>query len=417
MTSTPSYRPRTLEGVLERLLGAFPVVVLTGARQAGKSTLARHLPSAARREYRTLDDPSQEERARRDPVAFVEGLPGAATLDEVQRAPDLLRAIKLAVDEDRRPGRFLLTGSSNLLLMARVSETLAGRAVYLTLGPMTEREKRRAPPAEGWDWLMEALRPAELVKRAGRAGPPADWASAALQGGMPPVLDLAAGHRPAWFEGYVQTYLERDLRQFSGIGALFDFRRLMQMAALRIGRPLNQANLARDAALSAPTAHRWLNLLEAGYQFVRIPAFAVNRSRRLTKAPKLYGADPGLASFLAGIHDPGVLRASPLAGALLENLVLAQLMAWRETRSPRPDILTWRTVSGLEVDFVIEAPGRWIPVEVKAATRVHASDARGVEAFVSEYPEEAPFGVVLHTGEEAAMLSGKTAALPLSRFL
>jgi predicted AAA+ superfamily ATPase len=390
-------------------------VVLVGARQTGKSTLAQRV--GPDRTYLSLDDYKVLERAREDPQALVDGIGRPLTLDEVQRAPQLLLAIKRSVDLDRRPGRFLLTGSANLLLMAGVSESLAGRAFYLVLGPMTEREKRRLDPAPGWLALLQAASAKAFVAGLPPAGE-VGWPGAVLEGGLPPVaLAGAPEARSAWFEGYVQTYLERDLRQLAQVASLVDFRRLVEMAALRTGGILNQADLARDARLPAATANRYLNLLEVSYQVQRLPAFAVNRTKRLVKSPRLYCGDTGLCAFLAGISDEGTLRASPLAGALLENLLLVQFRAWRETVSPRPEAFYWRTVSGREVDFVVSWKRRLVPIEVKASTRVGPSDAEGLAQFLEEYGKEAPFGVLVYGGREAFLLSERIAAVPLGAWV
>ncbi|MCI0588297.1 MAG: DUF4143 domain-containing protein, partial [Planctomycetes bacterium] len=237
-------------------------------------------------------------------------------------------------------------------------------------------------------------------------------------GGYPEVaLGGDPSARADWFDGYVRTYLERDLQDVASISALADFRRLMRLAALRIGAVLNQADLARDADLSHPTCHRYLNLLETSFQVVRVPAFARSRTKRLVKSPKLYWGDTGLAAHLAGLATPGQLESSPLAGPFFENLVLAQLLAWRETVIPWPEIGFWRTVPGQEVDFVIERGSRLLPIEVKLGSRANLSDARGLGAFVEEHPKNAPFGLLLHNGAEAAVLTRRVLAAPLRSVL
>jgi len=381
--------PRLLAPVIEEALGQFPVVVLTGARQTGKSTLVQHLPSARERRYRSLDDLDLLARAERSPETLLEES-DRQTLDEVQRAPDLLLAIKRAVDRDRRKGRFLLTGSANLLLMRKVSESLAGRAMYLTLLPMTEREKRGTPVPGPWGRLLEARTPKELGRVLERNGATAaNWAERALIGGYPSVvLADSSRERMRWFEGYVRTYLERDLQDVASISALADFRRLMGLVALRLGQLLNQSELGRDAALSQPTVHRYLNLLETSYQLVRVPAYARTRSKRLIKSPRAYWGDVGLGAFLIGLSEPSEVRRHPGAGALLENLVLVQLLAWREVELPRPQISYWRTAAGDEVDFVIESPKGLLPIEVKASPRARLQECRSIELFLETAPPE-----------------------------
>jgi len=405
--------PRLLAPVIEEALGQFPVVVLTGARQTGKSTLVQHLPSARERRYRSLDDLDLLARAERSPETLLEES-DRQTLDEVQRAPDLLLAIKRAVDRDRRKGRFLLTGSANLLLMRKVSESLAGRAMYLTLLPMTEREKRGTPVPGPWGRLLEARTPKELGRVLERNGATAaNWAERALIGGYPSVvLADSSRERMRWFEGYVRTYLERDLQDVASISALADFRRLMGLVALRLGQLLNQSELGRDAALSQPTVHRYLNLLETSYQLVRVPAYARTRSKRLIKSPRAYWGDVGLGAFLIGLSEPSEVRRHPGAGALLENLVLVQLLAWREVELPRPQISYWRTAAGDEVDFVIESPKGLLPIEVKASPRARLQECRSIELFLDEHPKEARVGLLLYGGSEMVPLTPRILAAP-----
>jgi predicted AAA+ superfamily ATPase len=408
------YLPRHLEPVLLSRLRQAPAVILTGARQSGKSTLVQHLPGAGQRRYRTLDALEDMELAEQEPGALLAG-EQPVTLDEVQRVPSVLLAIKREIDRRRRNGRFLLTGSANLLLMRRVSETLAGRAQYLTLWPFTEAERRGRPAPGLWRELWQArgaVAALPAVEALASGAPEADLTEAIFRGGYPPVALQADGEAArSWFDGYVRTYLERDLQQLSQIDALIDFRRLMRISALRVGKLLNLADLARDAGLAPATAHRYLNLLEVSYQVVRLPAYAVNRTKRLIKAPKLFWTDTGLAAFLAGL-DRGTLAT--MRGPLLENFVLCQLLAWRETETPGPEISYWRTAAGEEVDFVIEWRGKLLPIEVKASGRVSRADARSLESFAREYPEQCSLGILLYDGKEPRLLSDTVLALPLA---
>lgn len=309
------------------------------------------------------------------------GGPGAVTLDEVQRAPDLLRAVKRAIDRDRKPGRFLLTGSANLLLMQQVSESLAGRASDLTLWPMTRREQRGLGACGRWEELLATPDTDWLDLLAGADGSADNWVDLALRGGFPtPALSLnSAAERRVWFDGYVRTYLERDLQDLASISALPDFRRLMRAACLRIGQLVNQTELGRDVALPQPTVYRWLKLLETSYLLVRLPAYAVNRTKRLIKAPKLYWGDTGVALYLAEAGEP--------SGAHLENLVLHDLLAWRDARLERAELGYWRT-SGLicvkargrrlrdsESDFALSR--RRYPADVPAVRAVEPHPATG----------------------------------------
>jgi predicted AAA+ superfamily ATPase len=395
--------PRAVEGTLSQALGIMPAVVVTGARQTGKSTLATERVSGSRR-YATLDDLDVLDVARRDPEALVGGrLPVA--LDEVQREPNLLLAIKRAIDRERVAGRFLLTGSANLLLMRQVSESLAGRASYLTLWPMTRREQLGQGSAGCWDELLRLPEERWLEALQDQRPIPEDWTQLARRGGYPtPAVHLAgAEERAVWFEGYSRTYLERDLQDLAAISALPDFRRLMRAAALRLGQLLNQTEIGRDIGVPQPTIHRWLNLLETSYLIVRLPTFAINRTKRLIKTPKIYWADTGLALHLAGTEPHG---------ACLENLVLADLLAWRDSRLDRAGVSYWRTASGEEVDFVVETAGTLLPIEIKATTRPSLRDVRHLRSFRAEYPDSSRAGILLHAGTTGSWLSADTLAVP-----
>ena len=395
--------PRHAQAALASRLRAMPAVVVTGARQAGKSTLAQDLTPGGRR-FVSLDDLDALELARRDPEALVEGPP--VTLDEVQREPDLLRAVKRAIDRDRRNGRFLLTGSANLLLMGGVSESLAGRASYLTLWPMTRREQQGQGRCGIWEELISRKEDRWLDLLRGDTSGPEDWIALARRGGFPtPALHMTtAAERTVWFEGYVRTYLERDLQDLSSISALPDFRRLMRAACLRLGQLVNQTELARDVALPQPTVHRYLNLLETSFLLVRLPAYAVNRTKRLIKTPKLYWGDVGVAMHLGGLAEP--------TGAHLENVVLHDLLCWRDARAERADILYWRTAAGEEIDFVIEVGRHLIPIEVKATPRPRLRDTRPLRSFRAEYGKAARAGLLLHTGTTLEWLAPDVLAVP-----
>ncbi len=386
-----------------------PAVVLTGARQTGKSTVAAERVDGTRR-YSTLDDLDVLDAARRDPEVLVAGH-APVTLDKVQREPGILAAVKRAIDRNRKPGRFLLTGSANLLLMKQVAESLAGRASYLTLWPMTRREQRGEGRAGRWEELLAARDEDWRDLLAATDAEPEDWRALARRGGFPtPAVHLSANRdRAIWFDGYVRTYLERDLQDLASISALPDFRRLMRAACLRLGQLVNQTELGRDTALPQATVHRWLNLLETSYLLVRLPAYAVNRTRRLIKSPKLYWGDTGVALHLAQLERP--------EGAHLENLVLNDLLAWRDARLEQAEIAYWRTASGAEVDLVIEADGKLLPIEIKSSARPRLGDAAHLRAFREEYGRRARAGLLLHTGEQLEWLAPDVLAAPWWRVL
>lgn len=400
-----SLLPRAAAGVVAQVLEIFPVVVVTGPRQTGKSTLVRDLMADPDRAYVTLDDLAVLGQAMEEPDALVRRA-ARMTIDEVQRVPELLLSIKRLVDEERTPGRFILTGSANLHLMKSVSDSLAGRAVYLTLRGMTRSELSGKGGVGKWEVFLDEPREAwpGLIKAdPGRAE---SWEAECRRGGLPvPALELdEPGARRLWYDGYVRTYLERDLQDLSQVASLPDFRRLLQATALRIGNPQSQADLARDVGLPPSTAQRYLGLMEASHQLLRVPPYSVNRTKRLVKSPKLYWSDVGLALHLSGEEMP--------RGCHLENLVLLDLLAWQDTRSRRPELLYWRTSKGAEVDFVIESERGVLPIEVKSSARIRTKDLRHLRVFMGEYPDVCSVGLVLHTGHEVYWASDGILAAP-----
>ena len=402
--------PRLASQMLARAVASLPVTVVTGARQSGKTTLVRDLADDPSRRYLTLDDLDVLDQASRSPDDTV-ARASRMTLDEVQRAPGLLLAVKRAVDLKRTPGQFVLTGSANLLAMGAVADSLAGRAGYVTLWPLTRREQLGFGQAGLWSALLDAHDDEWLDVVMASDAPPADWHDVVRRGGFPtPAIDLDDHDaRELWFSGYLRTYLERDLRELASITSLPDFRRLMQAAALRVGQLLNQTELGRDVALPQPTVHRWLNLLEMSYQLVRLPAYGVNRTKRLIKTPKLYWADPGLGLHVAGARTP--------QGAHFENMVVHDLLAWRESVPRRPEICYWRTAAGDEVDIVVDTGASLIPVEVKATRRPATSDARGLRTFREEYGTQARAGLLLHDGDVTEWLAPGIPSVPWWRVL
>jgi predicted AAA+ superfamily ATPase len=399
-------RERWLAGPLRGALRALPVVVLTGARQTGKTTLAQSLPGE--RTYLTLDDLGVLGQARAAPDSLLAARP--LTLDEVQRAPEVLLPLKRMVDRRRRPGDFLLTGSANLLLMERVADSLAGRAVYLELPPFC--------PAE-WIERPSGLAPLDRLFARDfdvRDWPEADgaWEDWLLRGGFAPALEFPTrAARNLWFAGYVQTYLERDLRQLSAVPNLPDFQRLMALAANRTGRLLNQSELARDAAMPQPTVHRHLSLLETGCLLARLAPYSASPATGLVKARKIYWTDCGLAAWLAGVRSADDLRNRSDQGFWLEQALFQTLQSWRALDSANRRLYYWRDRSGREVDFVLEKNGSLVALEVKAAHQVSPSDAAGIEAFRRGLRDARRFkrGVILNAAT-ARPLGDRLLALP-----
>ena len=401
------YYERWLTPLLQSAADEHAVIVLTGARQVGKSTLLRRAEPFSRWRYHTMDDFDTLRQASENPQSLWAGA-AEVVFDEVQKAPQLLPAVKRAVDENPGRVRFVLSGSANLLLMRQVSETLAGRAVYFVLNPITLGEIHARPPAT---LLAEALAgrwPAETDL----ADPPPDPIPLLQRGFLPALLTLKAPEAwLRWWEGYVATYLERDLRQVSQIDSLLDFRRVMELLALRTGQLLNQSEVARDARLSQPTVHRYLNLLEATHLFERLPAYTASHTTRLLKSPRAFWVDPGLAVFLSGYFDQVSLRTSRELGAYFEAMIFLHLRTLTSLLTPRARLYFWRTRAGAEVDFVVEHGRRLLAIEVKLTDNPGYRHATGLRAFIQEYPETAG-GILLHSGTSIRQLDEKIITVP-----
>jgi predicted AAA+ superfamily ATPase len=383
------------------------VVVLTGARQVGKSTLLRRAEPFSSWRYHTIDDLDALRQAREHPASLWAGA-HAVVLDEVQKAPELLLAVKRAVDAKPGHCRFLLSGSANLLLMKDVSESLAGRAVYLILDPLTLGEWHGRPPPT----LLADVLAGRWPEEGALPEAPPDPIPLLQRGFMPALFALA---RPEdhlrWWEGYVATYLERDLRQMSQVESLVDFRRVMALLALRSGQLLNQSEVARDAGLSQPTIHRYLNLLEATHLFERVPPYLGSRTARLLKSPRAFWSDVGLAVFLAGYFSTDELAKARELGAFFETMIYQHLRVSCGLLTPRGRLHFWRTQTGSEVDFVVEHGRRLVGIEVKMTDAPSYRHAAGLAKFLSHHPQ-AVGGVLLHSGQHIRRLDEKIIAVP-----
>lgn len=396
--------------MLDQALCVMPVVVLSGPRQSGKSTLLQHDDVVKSWRYVTLDDPTVLAALKRDPEGALGA--GPVVVDEAQRAPELFLVIKRMVDRDRKPGCFVLSGSANFLLMSAVSESLAGRALHVHLGPLTLAELTRAG---GFSWLMRLLEgqdptvvfPARCPPLSNPAEP--EW----LKGGLPPaVLEPDGGARRLWYTGYEQTYLDRDLRDLTQVADLGLFHRFLRLCALRTAQVLNMNDLARDCGTSPVTVARWLLLLETSCLVQRIPPYFSNQAKRLVKAPKLYWMDSGLAAFLCGLHDEAGLAQHVLRGAIAETYVCHNLQAWLAAHLPDARLTHYRSHAGHEVDFVVESGQEVVAIEVKASRSVDARDVKGLRMFLAT-ESRCRAGVVLYQGADLVPLGERMWAVPM----
>jgi hypothetical protein len=409
--STTTYFSRSIEPVLHQTVRQFPALILTGPRQSGKTTLLKHL-FGGRFRYRSLEPPDVRVGALNDPRGFLESNPPPVILDEVQHAPILLSYIKETIDQNRSQcGQYILTGSQNLLMLKHVTETLAGRAAILKLFPLSRREiRRQADRSFFWERDTEQ----DKVDPSPSASPAALWPDL-LRGGFPELWRRAELNIDLWHSSYIQTYLERDVRELRQIGDLTQFRNFLTVLAARSGQLLNMSDVARDLGVAVPTVKQWLSILEATYQIVVIHPYYKNIGKRLVKTPKVYFTDTGTLCHLVGLKDAAHAAAGPMGGVLMETAVLSEILKVIHGRGAQPRLFFWRTSAGNEVDFVLELDA-WknIPIEVKLTATPRPEMARQLEMFKRQDGNPFGPGFVIHPGtvDRPLIPSANIAALP-----
>jgi predicted AAA+ superfamily ATPase len=396
-----------LEPTLRRAAREFPAVMLTGPRQSGKTTLLQRM-FAASHQYVSLEPPDVRAAATADPRGFLDLYSPPVILDEVQYAPGLLSYVKERIDAHRsQAGQYLLTGSQNLLLMARVSESLAGRAAVLHLLPLSQRELAgqctRPLPWEAPGRQRSAAAPLRHL-----------WPSL-LRGGYPELAAEPKRDAALWHAGYVQTYLERDVRSLRQVGDLTLFQAFLRALAARSGQLLNLTELGRDLGVAVNTARAWLSVLEATFQVRIVRPYFVNVGKRLVKTPKVYFTDVGTLCFLSGLRDPAHAAAGPLGGAIFETAALAELVKAHLGRGLEPDLYFWRTSVGTEVDFVVDTGTALVPIEVKLSATPRPLMAAGITAFRAAAGAKAAPGYVIHLGEVRLPLAPQVTAIPFAQ--
>lgn len=374
---------RKYQETLKDLFGQFPVVVLTGGRQVGKTSLVRKVfPRAS---YVSLDIPSRAAQAEQDPEAFLSEHPEPLIIDEVQYAPSLFRNLKVRVDSKKRPGRFLLTGSQHFLLMQGVSESLAGRCGVLNMYNLSAAEL-------GGKFVEDEY---------------------LFKGGYPELYARPEIDPHFWHAAYLATYLERDVRNILNVGSLRDFDRFLRAVAARTAQSLSYANIARDVGVAPNTAKKWISVLEASGQIVLLEPYYKNLGKRLVKSPKLYLADTGLAAFLMGFDNFTSLAKHPAIGALWETHVVMQVVRHFSSRGKRVPLWFWRTAGGEEVDLLIEQGGRYVAVEAKYAEQPGIGSCKGIEALERMYGEgSVARGLIASRTDHKHPLTKKVSAVP-----
>ncbi len=397
------YRPRWLAENIRKAIDVNPVMILTGARQTGKSTLLQNEKPFDGWRYLSFDDIDILGQAKKDPLSLL-SVERNTVIDEIQKAPEILSVIKKLVDENRER-HFLLSGSANLLLMKQVTESLAGRSSYFSLLPFALREWFRENIPQCFLDLIKGKRLKE--KQYSTKNP----LSQLFRGFLPPVLKLKKMDQVSlWWEGYTRTYLERDLRQLSEVSSLSDYKKIMELLALRSGSILNETDIARKCSMSQPTVHRYINLLETSHLFLKLRPFTKGKLRRIIKAPKGYFLDPGLASYLAGYYAPNSI-SSEFLGHLFETLIFLHLSIIASL--VRAELFYWRTWGGKEkeVDFVFEFMRKVIIIEVKLSQRINYEDIKDITFFMDNYSNTVA-GLIIYTGSELKYLTKDIIAVP-----
>lgn len=419
------YHRRHVESNLRRLAQRFPVVALAGARQTGKSTLLGHLFGDGA-EVVVFDPVTDVGGAREDPELFLQLHRPPLILDEIQHAPELLPAIKRRVDaQPGQKGQYLMTGSQQFAVLRGVQESLAGRALMLDLPPMSRAEladeladDRSAglvaalyaddPPRDAWTLL------ARLQAAGTPSVPRGNLFERLYRGGFPGLLDFDTADIPAWFDSYLRTYVERDVRTLRDVERPHDFTRLLRLMAALTAQEVNASQLGRDIGVNPKTAGAWLDILEASFQAVRLPAYSGNTVKRISGRPKLHLADTGFACMLQAVSSPRALAAHPALGALFESYAVTEILKQSRALVTPPRAWHWRTAAGAEVDLLLERDGRLVPIEVKLSGRPSRRDLSGLRAFAATYPDGGVGPrIIIHGGSELALVDEETVAVPI----
>ncbi len=404
--------PRNLKPLIEEAATDTPVILLNGARQTGKSTLLSHLSLTPQGKLPmvTLDDLTVLDAIRTSPQTYLAGFPERVILDEVQRAPALFLPLKEAVDRDRKPGRFFLTGSANVFTLPKLADTLAGRMEVVTLWPLSQGELHGL--REGFlDFVFNQEPLPPFHSEIG----PKNLAQKLLTGGYPEVVQRSSERRQAsWFQSYLMTLLQRDVQELSRIEGLSSLPNLLNLLATRTGGLLNRADLSRSLNIPNVTLTRYLGLLEAVYLVVNLQPWFTNLGKRLVKSPKGYLNDTGLLCHLLGATEANLLENRQLWGSILENFVVMELLKQSGWSQSPVQLSHYRTHTGYEVDVILESRNRLVGVEVKAASTVTQEHFKGLRHLQETTNKQFHRGIVLYTGQYTVPFGKQLWAIPLS---
>jgi uncharacterized protein len=396
---------------LQKLAKTFPVVVVTGARQVGKSTL---LQNTFKKVDAVVFDPVQDvENARQDPELFLNNHRTPLILDEIQYAPELVFAIKRRIDKNRKPGQYILTGSQQWGVLKTMAESLAGRAVFLDLEGFCLSEALKKPVLKPW-FVSFLQNPDKALSSPPKALPYSGTFYEQLwRGFLPEAQFLPLENIPDFHGAYLRTYIERDVRVLADVSDWQLFGRFVRLMAALSAQEINFSELGRDLGLNPQTARRWLDILKATFQWCEIPAFSTNTVKRLSNKPKGYISDTGMACFAQAISTPAAIAGHPLWGALFETAAVGEIRKVCGTLSPKPNFYHWRAHGGAEVDLILERDGVFFPIEIKSKSNVNRRDCSGLIAFRKTYPKlRIAKGLVLAPIDKTLQLSKDDYAVP-----
>jgi uncharacterized protein len=371
------YKERVLANTIERAIKTFPAIVVTGPRQSGKTTLYKMLFSRTHN-FVSLEDPDIRVRAKEDPLNFLNQYQPPVIIDEIQYLPELLSYIKTKIDNNRKPGQWLFTGSQNFILMDNISQSLAGRIATLSLLPFSISElfNNTKNAKDYTNWLND--------KKSTPISDSLSFSKLILRGFYPEISANQDVDRKLWCSSYITTYLERDIRSLTSIGDLSQFERFLIACAVRTGQILNLSDIARDIGISVPTAKRWLSLLETGHQIYLLYPYYKNIGKRTIKSPKIYFCDTAICSYLLGIHNRETLLGSPYLGNLFETMIVIDFLKRFLHFGDKPNMYYLRTRDGLEIDLVIEIAGYLYLYEIKSSMTILPKHAVSLKRMINE---------------------------------
>ncbi len=400
---------RNIRHLLIKALSRSRVVLLTGARQSGKTTLIKSIGNEFKYHFATFDDLRALESAKKDPMGFIENLNKPVILDEVQRVPEIFLPIKYDVDNHNNFGRYALTGSTNPLLIPKLGDSLSGRMEIINMLPLSQGELLGVQ-----ENFIDRVFNNEIPRAPLKTLSKRSLYEKILAGGYPMVQGLTTDDRDAWFNSYITTLVQRDVQDIANITNIREFSQLLRLLATRVGNLLNVAELSRSSGIPAVTLHRYLALLEACFIVKFLPAWSQNFGKRLVKSPKTYLIDTGLLSFLIGINTERLLNDSILAGGIVENFVVEEIIKQLTWSSTYINLFHFRTANGIEVDLILEdRAGNIIGIEIKSSETVDNHDFKGLNYLKEIMGEKFLRGIVLYPGSLSVPFGDKLIALPI----